>query len=223
MAIDFTEMLTKPQPVVRAEEYLRDQLVGEVLPKQYKAVIGNFVLEQHLRAGTALEDLTYTLLRRHFKSTKVILEPYGKESFPDLLLGFSSTHNYTFEVKSKGEGNHMHEVDLASEKMLWQTTMEGDYRYYTTWYLIWTYQENTKNVTVTGLECQPLWRLAAPTESGRVKLSHGGKGRTKYVQKAPGDFATMGALADALVLTYEALGYPAADLKIFKERVSVLK
>lgn len=208
-------MVSEPKPthVQAAEDFLRDTLVGETFPKRYQSIVGNFVLEASLRPGSALEDLSFTLLRRKFKAAKVQLEPYGRETFPDLMLGFGNAKStYYFEVKSKASSTRKFDVDLASVKQLFTHTTADDARYWESYYLLWCYDETPTTVTVKELEVGKLWELAGRTEAGLVKLGSGGTGRTKYIQRGNETFPSPQAFRKALIKTYEGLEYSPAEV-----------
>lgn len=198
---------TVPTHVEQAADFLRENLIGEVFPKRYQSIVGSFVLESTLRTGSALEDLSYTLLRRRFKGAKVMLEPNGFETFPDLQVSFGGKAGFYFEVKSKSSETRKYEVDLASVKQFYSYTADRDTRYWQSYYLLWLFEDGPSHVTVKDLEVGQLWQLAGRTEAGLVKLSTGGAGRTKYIQRGGSTFETPAKFRKALLSTYRAMDY----------------
>lgn len=221
---DLAKELAPAPHAVQAFEFLRENLVGESFPKRYQSIVGNYVLESSLRPGSALEDLSFTLLRRRFKSAQVLLEPLGRETFPDLLLSFSTNARQYFEVKSKSAETRRMEIDLASTKMLYSQTVKGESAYWEAYYLLWTYKDAGNSVTVTDLEMGQLWQLAGITESGAVKLGSGGSGRTKYVQRGLHTFSDPLAFRKGLLTAYRQQGYADAEVDLLaRESAKIVK
>lgn len=210
----------KPEAVKRLQRSLEENVVGRVIP--YYRNVYDETLGVTLRSSTEiskyLEEVTFTYAELDPKVAKVETEPNGNRSFPDLRVTYRNNYQQGFEVKTWGARR---EFDVAKMGPLHKSLLELDPKYFTTWYVEWSYVNEPAGIRIQGVRVSRIWDICGWNKTLDVKTHN--KSDLGHVALRPQAdcFTTPVELVFAIVGT--TVADPDEQLKMFSQGVRMLK
>lgn len=211
----------RPQSVRRLEERLRSGLVGKVVP--FAEAVPDPVLgdTRHSAVDIAkyLEEATYTLSQRDSRVGRVEAEPNGLRSFPDLRLTYRNGFKQALEVKSWKTSRAF---DVAKMKPLHESLLEKDPKYFTAWYVVWSYTREADGYHIKDLELSRIWEICGWTKT--LEVTNHCKADVGYTALRPGLAESFDTPLDFLFATVgTTVADPSVQVKMFGQGVELLQ
>jgi len=156
----------KPPFVKNLENTLNEILLDKEIMKERTVIDPNFgfELKENIQFSSYMENVIATIIANLKKKEikKLIKEPNGMNTFPDLKIVFNNHYQIDFEVKTTiaYEGAP---TTLASVNDLKHSIQERNPKYFTTWYVKIKARETKNSYIVSQIEIGKIWNFTNGT------------------------------------------------------------